>query len=139
MRAPSPCSCAYSTTSTMPKRRFKRRSSKRCDVGHPPGCPPARWDGSSRQLAAARIDRHRSDHARNERQLLAAVSDPIDAPEEEHDVRDDQLRLIFTCCHPALALNAQVALTLRLLGGLSTTEIARAFLIPEVTMAQRLV
>jgi RNA polymerase sigma-70 factor (ECF subfamily) len=54
-------------------------------------------------------------------------------------VRDDQLRLIFTCCHPALAPSAQVALTLRLLGGLETGEIARAFLVPEVTMAQRLV
>jgi RNA polymerase sigma-70 factor (ECF subfamily) len=54
-------------------------------------------------------------------------------------VRDDQLRLIFTCCHPALATNVQVALTLRLLGGLTTPEIARAFLVPEATMAQRLV
>jgi RNA polymerase sigma-70 factor (ECF subfamily) len=54
-------------------------------------------------------------------------------------VRDDRLRLIFTCCHPALATGAQVALTLRLLGGLTTAEIARAFLVPEPTMAQRLV
>jgi RNA polymerase sigma-70 factor (ECF subfamily) len=58
---------------------------------------------------------------------------------EEGPVRDDRLRLIFTCAHPALAPNAQVALTLRLLGGLSTAEIARAFLVPETTMAQRLV
>jgi RNA polymerase sigma-70 factor (ECF subfamily) len=62
------------------------------------------------------------------------------SPEEEADpVRDDRLRLIFTCCHPALAIPAQVALTLRLLGGLTTAEIARAFLVPETTMAQRLV
>jgi RNA polymerase sigma-70 factor (ECF subfamily) len=54
-------------------------------------------------------------------------------------VRDERLRLIFTCCHPALAISAQVALTLRLLGGLTTAEIARAFLVPEPTMAQRLV
>ena len=54
-------------------------------------------------------------------------------------MRDDRLRLIFTCCHPALAARAQVALTLRLLGGLTTAEIARAFLVPEPTMAQRLV
>ena len=54
-------------------------------------------------------------------------------------MRDDQLRLIFTCCHPALAQASQVALTLRLLGGLTTTEVARAFLMPETTMAQRLV
>ena len=54
-------------------------------------------------------------------------------------MRDDRLRLIFTCCHPALGAGAQVALTLRLLGGLTTAEIARAFLVPEPTMAQRLV
>jgi RNA polymerase sigma-70 factor (ECF subfamily) len=56
----------------------------------------------------------------------------------EHDVQDDRLRLIFTCCHPAIATEAQIALTLRLLGGLATAEIARAFLLPEPTMAQRL-
>jgi RNA polymerase sigma-70 factor, ECF subfamily len=60
-------------------------------------------------------------------------------PDEEDAVRDERLRLIFTCCHPALALNAQVALTLRLIGGLATEDIARAFLVPEATMAQRLV
>ncbi|MEI2652576.1 MAG: DUF6596 domain-containing protein [Microthrixaceae bacterium] len=54
-------------------------------------------------------------------------------------MQDDQLRLMFTCCHPALATSAQVALTLRLLGGLETTEIARAFLVPEATIAQRIV
>jgi RNA polymerase sigma-70 factor (ECF subfamily) len=58
---------------------------------------------------------------------------------EAGPVRDDRLRLLFTCCHPALSQAAQVALTLRLLGGLSTAEIARAFLVPEPTMAQRLV
>ena len=58
---------------------------------------------------------------------------------ETADIPDDRLRLIFTCCHPALALEAQVALTLRTLGGLETDEIARAFLVPEATMAQRLV
>jgi RNA polymerase sigma-70 factor, ECF subfamily len=57
---------------------------------------------------------------------------------EEHDVNDDRLRLIFTCCHPAIATEAQLALTLKLLGGLTTGEIARAFLKPESTMAQRL-
>ena len=54
-------------------------------------------------------------------------------------IADDRLRLIFTCCHPALALEARVALTLRTLGGLTTPEIARAFLVPEPTLAQRLV
>src|SRR4029434_4823298 len=59
--------------------------------------------------------------------------------EEVSPVPDDRLRLIFTCCHPALNPSAQVALTLRLLGGLETAEIARAFVVPEATMAQRLV
>ena len=57
----------------------------------------------------------------------------------ENGIADDRLRLIFTCCHPALTLEARVALTLRTLAGLSTAEIARAFLVPEPTMAQRLV
>jgi RNA polymerase sigma-70 factor (ECF subfamily) len=60
-------------------------------------------------------------------------------PRQEHDVEDDRLRLIFTCCHPALAESAQIALTLRLLGGLETPYIARAFIVPEATMAKRLV
>ncbi|OLE97041.1 MAG: RNA polymerase subunit sigma-24, partial [Cyanobacteria bacterium 13_1_20CM_4_61_6] len=64
----------------------------------------------------------------------------VEAPEfDPGDIPDDRLRLIFTCCHPALALEAQVALTLRTLGGLETDEIARAFLVPTATMAQRLV
>ncbi len=62
-----------------------------------------------------------------------------DKPQDEGAVKDERLRLIFTCCHPALAPTAQVALTLRLLGGLTTPEIARAFLVPEATMAQRIV
>ena len=76
-------------------------------------------------------------------QLIAfETSDAAPAPDEMADepaVEDDRLRLIFTCCHPALAPDAQVALTLRLLGGLRTPEIARAFLVPEATLAQRLV
>ena len=70
----------------------------------------------------------------------AGASLTVEAPEfEPSDIPDDRLRLIFTCCHPALALEAQVALTLRTLGGLETDEIARAFLVPTATMAQRLV
>ncbi len=69
----------------------------------------------------------------------AAVSAPLSDQDEETPVPEDRLRLIFTCCHPALAPEAQVALTLRTLGGLSTDEIARAFLVPPPTMAQRLV
>jgi RNA polymerase sigma-70 factor, ECF subfamily len=70
--------------------------------------------------------------------LLPGDQEP-DVPEETGTVRDDRLRLIFTCCHPALSPEAQVALTLRLLGGLSTTQVARAFLVAEATMARRLV
>ena len=70
-------------------------------------------------------------------ELLAADDDEDDT--DMTTISDDRLRLIFTCCHPALAVEAQVALTLRTLGGLTTDEIAHAFLVPEVTMAQRLV
>ena len=87
------------------------------------------------------IDRLRRATAGAAKQQEAAVlswsGDPTDG--EESAVEDDRLRLVFTCCHPALALEAQVALTLRTLVGLTTTEIARAFLVPEPTMAQRLV
>jgi RNA polymerase sigma-70 factor, ECF subfamily len=65
--------------------------------------------------------------------------DPPPPPMEETSIPDERLELVFTCCHPALAMDAQVALTLRTLGGLTTPEIARAFLVPEATMAQRLV
>jgi RNA polymerase sigma-70 factor (ECF subfamily) len=88
------------------------------------------------------IDRLRREASRADRHAQAALlhaRDEPDEPVEEGPVRDDRLRLIFTCCHPALATAAQVALTLRLLGGLTTAEIARAFLVPEPTMAQRLV
>jgi RNA polymerase sigma-70 factor (ECF subfamily) len=86
------------------------------------------------------IDRLRREASREDRHAQAALMQAHDDREEEEDVvRDDRLRLIFTCCHPALALNAQVALTLRLLGGLTTEAIARAFLVPDATMAQRLV
>ena len=69
--------------------------------------------------------------------LSPGVDDPV--PEDVGPVQDDRLRLVFTCCHPALSIEAQVALTLRLLGGLTTAEVARAFLVAEPTMAQRLV
>jgi RNA polymerase sigma-70 factor (ECF subfamily) len=85
------------------------------------------------------IDRLRREASRDDRYAQAALLQAADEPDEESVVQDDRLRLIFACCHPALATAAQVALTLRLLGGLTTTEVARAFLIPEVTMAQRLV
>ena len=84
------------------------------------------------------------DHLRREsrgRELLVRVAEAAHDPagEEPEPMEDDRLRLIFTCCHPALSTEAQVALTLRLLGGLTTEEVARAFLVPEPTMAKRLV
>ena len=86
------------------------------------------------------IDRLRRESSRVDRHAQAALMQmPDDRDAEEDVVQDERLRLIFTCCHPALALHAQVALTLRLLGGLTTEEIARAFLLPDATMAQRLV
>jgi RNA polymerase sigma-70 factor (ECF subfamily) len=89
---------------------------------------------------SSRADRHRAAH-----RLQAIAMEPDDDPELDnlddfvHVVADDQLRLMFLCCHPALSADAQVALTLRLLGGLDTGEISRAFVVPEATMAQRIV
>lgn len=85
------------------------------------------------------IDRIRRESTRTDRHVEALRMHERDQPEELGPVVDDQLRLIFTCCHPALAPSAQVALTLRLIAGLATPQIARAFLVPEATMAQRLV
>jgi RNA polymerase sigma-70 factor, ECF subfamily len=85
------------------------------------------------------IDRLRRESTRADRHAQAALLQERDDPPEVTPVQDDRLRLIFTCCHPALAAEAQVALTLRLLGGLQTPQIARAFLVPEATLAQRLV
>ena len=105
------------------------------DTGLPPS--PAGWIITTARRRA--IDRLRSDSARSDRHAKAALMHAESEPVDEGPVHDDRLRLIFTCCHPALATNVQVALTLRLLGGLSTPEIARAFIVPEATMAQRLV
>ena len=105
-------------------------------AGLPPS--PAGWIITTARRRA--IDRLRREASRADRHAQAALLHARDEPaEEDGPVRDDRLRLIFTCCHPALAPAARVALTLRLLGGLTTPEIARAFLVPETTMAQRLV
>ncbi len=88
------------------------------------------------------IDRLRRERALREKtELLARLTDHATSEEDEMDstIVDERLGLMFACCHPALALDAQVALTLRMLGGLTTTEIGRAFLVPEATIAQRLV
>ena len=104
-------------------------------TGLPPS--PAGWIITTARNRA--IDRLRREATREDRHAQAALLHARDEPAEEGAVLDDRLRLIFTCCHPALAPGAQVALTLRLLGRLTTAEIARAFLVPEATMAQRLV
>jgi RNA polymerase sigma-70 factor (ECF subfamily) len=104
-------------------------------TGLPPS--PAGWIITTARNRA--IDRLRREASREQRHAQAALLHGGGEVAEEGAVRDDRLRLIFTCCHPALAADAQVALTLRLLGGLTTAEIARAFLVPEPTMAQRLV
>ena len=105
-------------------------------AGFPPN--PGAWITTTARNRA--IDRFRRESSRSDRQEQALRLHERDAPTEEvGPVTDDRLRLIFTCCHPALAPSAQIALTLRLLGGLQTDEIARAFLVPEATMAQRLV
>lgn len=101
--------------------------------GMPPA--PAGWIiTTARHRAIDRLGREATRDQRHAAALQLMQADDI----EEHAVQDDHLRLVFTCCHPALAAEARVALTLRLLGGLSTAEIARAFLVSEPTMAQRL-
>jgi RNA polymerase sigma-70 factor (ECF subfamily) len=105
--------------------------------GLPPN--PGGWITTTARMCA--IDRLRRES--RGRELLGEVMvlrpDADGITDEESPVPDDRLRLIFTCCHPALSTEAQVALTLRLLGGLSTTEVARSFLVAEPTMAQRIV
>jgi RNA polymerase sigma-70 factor (ECF subfamily) len=103
--------------------------------GVPPS--PAGWIITTARNRA--IDRLRRESSRADRHAQAALLTADDGPAEVGAVQDDRLRLIFTCCHPSLSTPAQVALTLRLLGGLTTAEVAAAFLVPEPTMAQRLV
>ena len=105
------------------------------ESGIPPS--PAGWIITTARNRA--VDRFRRESTRGDREREASLMVDDPAPSEEGPMGDDRLRLIFTCCHPALAREAQVALTLRLICGLTTTEISRAFLIPEATLAQRLV
>lgn len=103
--------------------------------GVPPS--PAGWIITTARNRA--IDQFRREAVRGEKHVLAAQNQELEAMVRDEPLEDDRLRLMFTCCHPALSMPAQVALTLRLLGGLTTGEIARAFLVSESTMAQRLV
>lgn len=104
---------------------------------------PAAWITTAARRKGVDRSRRRQTRARKQDEVAyqtPAVAPPPDLDEDAfHPLTDDPLRLIFTCCHPALKLEAQVALTLRTLGGLTTPEIARAFLLPEPTLAQRLV
>ncbi len=103
--------------------------------GVPPS--PAGWIITTARNRA--IDRFRRESTRDQRHAQATLLLDNDQTDNPGPVDDDRLRLIFTCCHPALGSDAQVALTLRLIGGLQTPEIAKAFLVPDSTMAQRLV
>jgi RNA polymerase sigma-70 factor (ECF subfamily) len=114
---------------------FAAASERWPSSGLPPS--PAGWIVTTARNRA--IDRLRRESSRGDRHAQAAMLHFQAPPREEGPVQDDRLRLIFTCCHPALGMGARVALTLRLLGGLSTPEIARAFLVSDTTMAQRLV
>ncbi|MET0903057.1 MAG: RNA polymerase sigma factor [Acidimicrobiales bacterium] len=105
------------------------------EEGLPPS--PAGWIITTARRRG--IDHIRRESTRDDRQAQAMQLNEPDEPRDLGPVPDDQLRLIFTCCHPALAPEVQVALTLRLIAGLQTSEIAKAFLVPEPTMAQRLV
>ena len=120
----------------MVQEAFVVASARWPETGLPPN--PGGWITTTARNRA--IDRLRREASRHDRHAQAALlHESNEPPDPVGEVKDDRLRLIFTCCHPALAQSAQIALTLRLLGGLDTPYIARAFLVPEATMSKRLV
>ncbi len=102
------------------------------------GIPPNPGGWLTTTATRRALDRLRRESRRDDKHRQAAMTQDDTPHDDTGPVEDDRLRLIFTCCHPALALEARVALTLRLLGGLTVAEIATAFLVPETTMAQRI-
>ncbi len=130
-------------TSNSPKTPPRKRSPPLSINGAPKAYPTLRAPGSSKQqnTKPSTGSGVKLVYKKSSRKFPEFSIEPtIDGPDLDFaEIPDDRLRLIFTCCHPALSLEAQVALTLRTLGGLQTDEIARAFLVPPATMAQRLV
>ncbi len=113
---------------------------KRWSAEGVPNRPGAWLTTVARNKALDRLRRKTNETIKlQEATALPTPSEPTDTNDDPEDIRDDRLRLIFTCCHPALPFEARIALTLRTLTGLTTAEIARAFLVPEATMAKRLV
>ncbi|MFJ8143735.1 RNA polymerase sigma factor [Streptomyces sp. NPDC096048] len=103
---------------------------------------PGAWLMATARHRAVDLIRRRENYARKLAEVgrdLPAAAPPPEEPADPEDIDDDLLRLVFTACHPVLSAEARIALTLRLLGGLTTPEIARAFLVPEPTVAQRIV